>query len=421
MSLTATEERFKAFFDSTMGPSIMAEGDIGVFTSLMAALQTQTYADIQRFPELRDLDKVPADLLDLYRREFASQFPASTPFDIREFIRESKNWYSGKGTSDLLGFIGSLFGVDLKMFETSKLILRFSDSRTLISGRETDHFLSYPESRLGRIRDGIIWSYYVYFLIVNGIQNVPSLADFLDVVRLNHPAGTQFFTQGEMHYSLPADEVTDRWTRIWTEYDTIVEEDVEVLIYLLEFDRSNYIPSYNSLAESQLMNAFGQADLYGTLTLGEKSIVSEFWAKLQDRTYVMDATSPLGPFMRFVKVLNTSLDSSGPFSAVEEALITRMSNTVIAWDPSTERYRFVHKSDSVVATHLSSGANIRDYSYDILSQMPYEEIATMFWAKNPAGGSGGEFNPYMLGCNIIITPYTPSEPDPRPDILLHFD
>lgn len=185
------ETKFEKFIRSTMGEMILYENDIEVFIKLLAYIQSQIYSDTQKLPELRDIDLAKTEYLNYFQKEVGLALPDTQVIDIREFIRESKAWYSGKGTVPIYDFIGSLTNTLVEMFEPSKLIFRTSSVKTLLSG-EVNHDPN-TVSKLGRMRDGIIWAFHTYFLNVTGVQNLVSVKALTDLVKLVHPAGTQYF------------------------------------------------------------------------------------------------------------------------------------------------------------------------------------------------------------------------------------
>jgi ComF family protein len=138
--------RFEQLIADSLGESLTSDNDISVFIKLMAYLQAQTYTKLKEFPDIRDIDLAPEDFLQYYKQEFALKLPDSTNFDLREFIRESKNWYSGKGTTELLSFIGALTNTDIDLFESSRLIMRFNSPKTLISVATSTHHPSSLDS-----------------------------------------------------------------------------------------------------------------------------------------------------------------------------------------------------------------------------------------------------------------------------------
>lgn len=237
---TTYAPQIEEFVRRVMGEYIFHETDAYHLARVLAGLEANTYILKKKFPELRDIDKIPDIWVPLLEWEFIVPCLRDLIENDREFIRESRMIYASKMTLRLMEFIAAVIGIEISVFETSKLILRTSWVQTEISGDSMLGNLSpynYPDpsflppapfqspaeyyvvagglyewdgaawvpstepipagpkdirvSKLGRIRDGVLWSYYVYIVIVEGgSSSAELLKRFFDCI---HPAGTRSF------------------------------------------------------------------------------------------------------------------------------------------------------------------------------------------------------------------------------------
>lgn len=159
-------------------------------TRLLALLRYK----IKFFPEQVDIDN--PDYLPLLQAEVGLGLPESDLFPAVELVRENKHWHGRKGNEALYEFIGDLIGSEIELYYPKRLIMCLDDLDTLLDGGESDNGpLPFKQSKMGRIRDGVLWASYTYIVHVLQGQNVTDL-DFLHtVLRLIHPAGTQLFLQ----------------------------------------------------------------------------------------------------------------------------------------------------------------------------------------------------------------------------------
>jgi hypothetical protein len=218
----------------------------------------------KKFPELRDLDKFPDEFLPLMEQEFVEPCLRDVIVDKREFIRENRMFYSSKTTRQLFKWIGAALGLEVDIFEASKLILRTSHAPTVLSGRELvtgeEAPVPWRSSELGRIRDGIIWSYYVYMVTVEGgSADTELLRRFLNCI---HPAGTQAYWelsdfQHILPDSLPYDIVLSEYRIMF--YTMLDQDPYDYLVWEGISNSGNnpivqIIPSYSSVGEYQTLN-----------------------------------------------------------------------------------------------------------------------------------------------------------------------
>lgn len=261
MSLPLEEriDRSRRFIEQVVGEHLFLDSDFVIFSQLMAMLQADHEVLLDRFPLLRDIDQVPNEFLIHLQQEFSLKLPDDPDLDPREFIRESKPFYAGKGTENLLQYLAALAKVSIELFESSKLIFRLDYPRTLLSGApSTTGPKPYHESKLGRLRDGIVWAFYVYLLVIRG-TNV-NTNRVIDYINLNHPAGTNYFFDLYLTNYLESSTNLHLSNDHMHDYFMIasLQPFPETNIYITELDQYNHLTSYRSLETSQTVTPYGQ-------------------------------------------------------------------------------------------------------------------------------------------------------------------
>lgn len=140
-----------------------------------------------------DIDTTP--FLNLIQQEIGFDLPLSPELPTLEWLRESKSWYGHKGAVGLMPFIGALVGSPLEIDYPAQLIARWDQSNTCLSGKVTSHggLVPFADSKQARIRDGVRWAQFVYFVKVLQAQNLTNYTDLLNLLNNVHPAGTKRF------------------------------------------------------------------------------------------------------------------------------------------------------------------------------------------------------------------------------------
>lgn len=254
---------YQTLLINLLGEDVVADTDLQIFVKLLATSLAEYVTKIDNLPSLVDIDLVDSEYLTYLQKQFALKLPDSSTFDSREFLRESKAWYSGKGTNNLYKFIGTITNTSLSTFETSKLVLRTSNPGTRLSGTFSNGAkLPYEQSKLGRIRDGILWAYFVYILRVQGAQYVSSLSDLFTIIKLNHTAGSQFFSEIDFYWKTDNQPVTIMQLLdvsiyyVSNEYQTSIVSNSQDIVQI-----ASYLQSYRSVESSRLTNIYSDVDL----------------------------------------------------------------------------------------------------------------------------------------------------------------
>lgn len=405
ISLQDAESKFYDILNRTMGEAITYDNDSYVFLTLLSRLLAKDHILASSLPNLRDIDIIPDSLLPYLQAEYGMKLPEAGNINIRELLRESKAWYSGKGTIPALEFLAAITGTAIEMYEPSKLIQRSSTRRTVLSGSpSTVGKQPYEVSKLGRLRDKILWSYYTYILTVRGMQNLESINTFTTLLDLSHPAGTSRFINGEfVYHSDYLGYLLPGYTDVLL--DTYLLEGINtgVGLFETEINFSETLVSYTTVSEALLMSGFGHLSLYGGSEFGEfTDIASTRLGEITSTTYSNISTSGLGLFHRFVNVVDPLMEIGGPFAGVDLTEITNSALVVFIWNPSTEKY-----TASCIATpmvsHVITGLNLKKLPYGASQDAPYSQIHDSKWNNSIFGSAKEEFMPYMYGTNIVIT------------------
>lgn len=211
---------FYRMISRSLHETVMDSEDADVLVGLMVSLQQQAYERIKEFPKLRDLDRMPDNLVPHLQREVATRLPHTDLIDKREFVREAKNWYSGKGAAASYDYISALTKTKIVIQEPARSLMRLDRPSTALSGSLNSE-ISTTGTKLGIMRDGDKWAFYTYILRIFGVQDV-SVEDLIELLELVHPAGTKYFLEfvyqhlvQELSYTKEAlinDKITDYYT-----------------------------------------------------------------------------------------------------------------------------------------------------------------------------------------------------------------
>jgi hypothetical protein len=207
--------KYREVFLHSISEPIYFETDLPVLANAVATTLGQVASLIEHFPELRDVDLVSDEFLGYLFKEYLPDFPYLPNFNYREFIKESKTYYSSKGTKNALAYIAALGGLVFNVWEPAKYILGPSSRSLYPSGGFVSRAIDGSGRYLGRIRDGIFWSKYTYVIDVGNLKNIDSIDMLLPLIDLNHPAGTKYFLNYFWHTKY--ERATTAADRFWSE------------------------------------------------------------------------------------------------------------------------------------------------------------------------------------------------------------
>jgi len=123
-----------------------------------------------------DISRVPDDKLEHFIYQYLHSFPGESlaELDVRQFIQNSKSFYSKKGTVESYQFIFNLLQGSLEVYFPSDDI--FHINRSLLSGTHAIH-------------DNVYYAYYVYEIRTDLEED--KYSEIVD--GLVHPIGTKRF------------------------------------------------------------------------------------------------------------------------------------------------------------------------------------------------------------------------------------
>jgi hypothetical protein len=123
-----------------------------------------------------DVTRIPAAEVGSIVNQYLHSFPVDDfeNLDIRQFIQNSKTFYSKKGTQDSLQFVFNLLGGTLEVYYPSDDIFHLNTSN--LSGTH-------------KLHDNVYYAYYVY-----EIRTDLDISQYQEIVEtLIHPIGTKVF------------------------------------------------------------------------------------------------------------------------------------------------------------------------------------------------------------------------------------
>ena len=185
--------KYRDVFLKSISEPIHYDTDLPILIQAVSDVMANVSYLIDRFPELRDVDLVSDEFLKYLFKEYLVDFPYLEGFNYREFIKDSKWYYSSKGTENALAYIAALGGVIFSVWEPAKYIIGPSSRGLFPSGGYASRSIDSGGKNLGRIRDGVFWSKYTYVINVGNLKYIDSIDALMPLIDLNHPAGTKYF------------------------------------------------------------------------------------------------------------------------------------------------------------------------------------------------------------------------------------
>lgn len=402
------ESKFSNYLTRALGELICYDNDLYIFKEIVSRLQTVLYNKIKVFPRLRDIDTVFLDrnnevddqFLNYIKYEVGVKIPETSRVPLKELLRDSKVFYSGKTTKGLYYYLGQLHNVVINIDEPARLIFRLSDNRTVISGAYNEDNSSY--SKLGRIRDGIVWSYFTYFIDIYGLQDIDDEYLFEQNVKLVHPAGTQYFYRG--HYNFYNDnDIVLRLTEYkehefhWLESQVSLDNNFmldgigilssrrayttssilsitgqELLIQLYSYRRFRYsVISKVRNIEFDITKL--EVSIDNGLILSEQGLLSRRYSKPSDRTTTANYT-------------------------LESALNT--PSYLAIWNEQQGRFELFSSENPIVYEFKTQDANLSNDPYSVLADIEYIELKD--YAYNQLDMESPTFNPHLYPITIEL-------------------
>ncbi len=151
---------------------------VSFITEYLKILEEDTgpFKVLNEITKFIDVDITPEDTLQYFVSQYLNSFPTEflEEINIREFITNSKNFYSQKGNEAAVRFIFNLTGGSLDFYYPSEYI--FETNNSTLSGSD-------------RIHDNHFYAYYVYEIITDLSFDV-----YEDILRkMSHPIGEKVF------------------------------------------------------------------------------------------------------------------------------------------------------------------------------------------------------------------------------------
>jgi hypothetical protein len=320
--------------------------------------------------------------------ETGLRLPEGSLVPDRELLREAKAFYSRKGTEILLNYIGKIYGVEIDMNRPAELIFRTNYLRTFLDGDISLNSkpLPWDQSRLGRIRDGIMWAFYTYIVNVLGAQNISSFTDFFNALKLNHPAGTNIFTNYEINQTLPnfPDGQKIYYSTVWIDTTAVLESFPYDPPYQIDTSSSTsslaeILYGYPTIGSIRVMSLFGNVQGQSSEDPQQVTLGGPLVSQFRDLKYVQTTSdfmnSPIGIYHKYRFGIDQALDQE--FRDTEGTILENTTGWAVVW----EDYQYVIKSasDPGVRTHLENYAQLRSYPFAALSQMTEDNLSLMRW------------------------------------------
>lgn len=199
MELAEYVSRYRRLFEFSFSESIYSDTNLSVMVGAASEVFGQVAKLIEEFPTLRDVDLVADRHLEIMIREYLPNFPYIPNFNYREFIKDSKTYYSSKGTVSALSYVAALGAVVFSVWEPARYMQTLSSGRLLLSGAQASRPVGGPGIALPRLRDGVLWSRYTYVIEVGNLRSIDQADLLYPLIDLNHPAGTKYFLNWFWH------------------------------------------------------------------------------------------------------------------------------------------------------------------------------------------------------------------------------
>lgn len=177
------------------------------FVQILAHIAAIRRYYIRHLPNVRDVDLSP--FVSYLQAEVGINLPLTQSVPIAEFLKESKQWFSKKGSVALYTFIGNLVGSPLALRYPKDRIFRW-DSRNsrYDGGYSTSGELPWSTTQLARFH-GPFWSYYSYIVDVLQAQRIDYLSDVFSLLQAVHPAGEFYYPYLYFNYACQPLEVSN--------------------------------------------------------------------------------------------------------------------------------------------------------------------------------------------------------------------
>lgn len=324
---------------------------------------------IQRYflhliPEQIDIDST--EYLSLLQKEAGFNLPLTEAIPIVEFLRESNSWNAHKGTEALYAFVSDVIGSPIAIHYPKKLILKLSDV-TCLSGSTSDKGeLDWEHTKLGRFRDGLLWSNFVYILDILQAQSVGNLNDLMALIEHIHPAGTK--RQLNLIFTFEVDPETIPESTIYG-FQEVTEDNYIISKPYPTLD-NNWILS-GSLAKLSMCGGDIWSSELDILEIPKLDITYCHKQLSHDTLmHIFPVDAPHIAFNRFV-------------------------------DKNDDTYEILYtESDSLLYENATTNMGVKDYNWEDIEDLEFREFADVAWALDKANMNSGEWFNSLLTLQI---------------------
>lgn len=320
----------------------------------------------RHLPEIVDIDETP--FLDLIRQETGFDLPLSSDLPIIEWLRESKSWFGHRGSLNIYPFIGALVGSPLEINFPARLIARWDTRNTFLDGEVTAHGGKRPFSlsKRARIRDGIRWAQYVYFVNVLEAQNIINLTDLDNLLANVHPAGTKRFVYYQFNHFVDVPDMT-------------------FLSYAMQIDMNYYIrPQYPTLDNGLLADDPGsQWDMHFAHGFIANMVVDD-----------LEKFEPLAMYRQLpYDTLTNIYVGTRTYAGVQREV----------YNPATEEYdQLFSDNDTLVYTNVTTNMGISSYSYLEVNEMSFRQLQDVAYNNDQKNMQGQNWMPDLLYLDVTV-------------------
>lgn len=387
-----TTDEFKADYDLVLNNIANAMGNYDLvdttnpFAGVIAYLTALQRYFIRHLTDNKDLDLTP--FIQLIRQETGADIPATTVFPLVEFLRESKTWYSYKGTEVIYKFIGDLVNASIDVTYPADLVFKLDDIRSYIDGEYTTTGpLPWNESKAAHLEDGTFWRMFTFVVSVTQAQNLTAYLDLVNLLKAVHPAGMKEYRKFAFTFKGEQSPATTSLYRKETliEYTSTGGFAGSVQYYpcldnhfMLDGYRQGEgtpDPSLGGLLDgSRTDNFTNRYDIRLVGPLRKDSLFRRMWSDFYMHPPYWDAAHPDRAFSRRVPVL------SG--------------------DTSDNVYTTVYSdNDAIVYENVTTNVGTKDLTYLFLSNLTMRELQDAAY-DNEGKNERGMFMNDLLLCQI---------------------
>jgi hypothetical protein len=329
---------------------------IWIITSLAA---TQRYF-VRHMPDLVDIDTSP--FLNLIQAETGLNLPLTSDIPLVEFLRESKSWAEHKGSIAIYDFIGDLVGSPIEVDFPKDLIFKVGKLRTCVGGASGGPY-SFAQSKMGRIRDGILWAQFTYIVNVLQAQDITSIDDLFNLLNSVDPAHCQMFVKLAFNFSTQ------------TVVPTVQSRD---------FIKDHYVirNQWPTVGNQWLVGGSARVSMRNGNALLMITNINEIpllqtdstFRRMSDDTIMHDYITSVGPWAGFSRYISVNGDYQQVFS----------------------------DTDAIVLENVSTNVGISQYEWQDLATLTWQELQDAAWNLDQAN-MRGTYMPNQLDVEITTS------------------